>query len=623
MFFNKKLIYCIFIMFISNHLYAQLLQGFPLNPSPGCSDGAIYTWIFSGIPPYTFQWSNGLSGSYQTDLAAGNYCVTVTDVTCCQSIRCFQLHDEGVIEVTGSRNPIADGLCDGSIDVTATGAGAPFSFEWSNGETTEDIENLCVGSYTVTITSQKGCFKILTAQISKSCYDDPANPNRIPEPFIIQPDVSSVTNSTYNNGFIQLNVQSGSPPYYFIWSGPNNFSARDPHIQNLTIGTYCVKASDGCGQQFSQCFTINDCSTAAPIHIALNTDIKSCNGVIERIPNGPILPGTTITATPNGGTPPFQFLWSTGSILNPIRQTKPGIYYVTVTDSRSCKAHAEVKVLNGYSEERNGCLVTAFCNGKRIKSFIEPGQGSISLEELDSKCQIILKCNNSPDIIFQGQSRTITDLSACERLTVCDFGGFLFLNRIEDFRRKEYSFRHIPPPPNCQTCSLTKICIEKTTCTLTGAINERSVNLELCGSPIREEEPELRTLTKELKGIKLIRNLAELEYLFRQPEGIPIDYQKNLLQKTENDTAKSGLYQIFPNPFDDNIYIQYESAEANSIQVELTNIYGQTVQSKAFESIKGTNTQVLQVDNFATGIYIVKLRDKRKILYITKLLKAK
>ena len=44
------------------------------------------------------------------------------------------------------------GASDGSVDLTVTGGDSPFQYQWSNGETTEDISNLTAGIYLVTVT---------------------------------------------------------------------------------------------------------------------------------------------------------------------------------------------------------------------------------------------------------------------------------------------------------------------------------------------------------------------------------------------------------------------------------------------------------------------------------------
>lgn len=45
---------------------------------------------------------------------------------------------------------------DGAIDLTVNGGKSPMAFSWSNGSTTEDIDNLAAGVYTVTVMSDDG-----------------------------------------------------------------------------------------------------------------------------------------------------------------------------------------------------------------------------------------------------------------------------------------------------------------------------------------------------------------------------------------------------------------------------------------------------------------------------------
>ena len=75
-----------------------------------------------------------------------------------------------IIEITGvtpahSASMSSPPDCSGSIDLTATGNAGPFTFQWSNGATTEDINGLCKGTYYVTVTNNFGCTKVLSATV--------------------------------------------------------------------------------------------------------------------------------------------------------------------------------------------------------------------------------------------------------------------------------------------------------------------------------------------------------------------------------------------------------------------------------------------------------------------------
>lgn len=48
-------------------------------------------------------------------------------------------------------------LCNGSIDLTPVGGQLPYTYQWSDGQTTEDLTDLCVGFYQVTVTDALGC----------------------------------------------------------------------------------------------------------------------------------------------------------------------------------------------------------------------------------------------------------------------------------------------------------------------------------------------------------------------------------------------------------------------------------------------------------------------------------
>ncbi len=63
-------------------------------------------------------------------------------------------------------DPSAAGAQNGSIDLTVAGGVAPFSYQWSNNMTTEDLSNLGGGSYSVTVTDGNGCSETMTITLT-------------------------------------------------------------------------------------------------------------------------------------------------------------------------------------------------------------------------------------------------------------------------------------------------------------------------------------------------------------------------------------------------------------------------------------------------------------------------
>ena len=53
-------------------------------------------------------------------------------------------------------DPICEGDCSGNIDLTHLSGIPPYTYQWSNGANTQDLEDLCVGSYIVTVTDANG-----------------------------------------------------------------------------------------------------------------------------------------------------------------------------------------------------------------------------------------------------------------------------------------------------------------------------------------------------------------------------------------------------------------------------------------------------------------------------------
>jgi hypothetical protein len=140
-------------------------------PCHGMPKGAIELKVFGGAQPFAYLWSNGLRTEKIYNLTAGNYTVTVTDKNQCASVKTFNLYEPAPIDLqaqTGS----SGGLW--FINLICAGGAPPYTFQWSTGETTEDIFNLKPAEYSVTVTDQQGCSKVKTILIGTTAVQEPA-----------------------------------------------------------------------------------------------------------------------------------------------------------------------------------------------------------------------------------------------------------------------------------------------------------------------------------------------------------------------------------------------------------------------------------------------------------------
>src|SRR5690606_37372247 len=180
----------------------------------GESDGAIDLYVQGGCLPYTYLWSTGATTEDLSGLPAGTYDVTVSDANGTTVSGSITLTEPDALtlsgqplEYQGGNNISCNGEEDGSIDLTVTGGCAPYTFNWSNGETTEDISNLGAGTYTATVTDQNGCEETISFTLTQ--------PDTLK---IINPIITNVTCAGGNDGSIEITVTGGAAPYNFYWS---------------------------------------------------------------------------------------------------------------------------------------------------------------------------------------------------------------------------------------------------------------------------------------------------------------------------------------------------------------------------------------------------------------------
>ena len=203
----------------------------------GASDGSIDIQISGGTPPYQVTWSNGDTGTYISNLSAGIYTATVTDSNGCIFDFTFILSDPNapVIVIDSVVPPSCNGSLDGAIYITVSGGTSPYSFQWSNGSTTEDLSGIGGGTYTLTVIGADGCQNSISVTIQE------------PPALVVTVTVDTVNDKAW------ANASGGTPPYTYTWTGgitTDTFSIPGP-------GTYWVTVTDSNGCFVTDTFIID------------------------------------------------------------------------------------------------------------------------------------------------------------------------------------------------------------------------------------------------------------------------------------------------------------------------------------------------------------------------------
>jgi uncharacterized repeat protein (TIGR01451 family) len=140
----------------------QLMVFTSTNPAScnGTCDGQASAMVTGGTSPYTYLWTPGgmTMPAVATGLCPGTYTVTVTDSYGCVATAIATVTPTGGSSLTGVivtdsiYNETCLGSGDGAVDITLSGSNpGPFTYQWNNGQTTQDALGLESNLYTVII----------------------------------------------------------------------------------------------------------------------------------------------------------------------------------------------------------------------------------------------------------------------------------------------------------------------------------------------------------------------------------------------------------------------------------------------------------------------------------------
>lgn len=207
--------------------------------------GSATVTASGGVPPYTCEWPQGDTTFTATDLYPGVYVCTVTDANGCtqEGIAYMETLSPIIYILTDLHYVTCFGGNDGGGQLWVQGGQPPYTFLWSNGDTSQTLINVPEGNYECTITDILGGTAIATAT-----FFGPPQIN-------FNYDTTHAT-SNLSNGTININAISGGQgaPYTCLWStGETSLT-----ITGLAAGIYTCTISDHKGCTITETIVLDD-----------------------------------------------------------------------------------------------------------------------------------------------------------------------------------------------------------------------------------------------------------------------------------------------------------------------------------------------------------------------------
>lgn len=304
-----------------------------------------------GTGAYTYAWSpSGGTGSGATGLAAGTYTCIVTDANGCTASATTAITEPVLLTVASAGfNVSCFGSCDGQLVAIPAGGTPTYSFLWSTGCTNASCNNICAGSYTVTITDMNGCTAAGTATVT--------------EPTDIVTTTTTVdAHCGLPDGSASASASGGTGALTYQWiSGPANATWN-----NIPAATYSVVATDANGCHDTVTAVVNNLNG---VTLALNT---TTNLTCYQSADG----NADVDAT--GGTPGYTYAWSPNVSTSDIGSSlTAGNYSVTVTDASGCTSTVTFAITEPTQLTISAAAApAAVCEGSNVQLSSVPAGGT-------------------------------------------------------------------------------------------------------------------------------------------------------------------------------------------------------------------------------------------------------
>lgn len=220
----------------------------------GGADGSIEVIAGGGTGAYpTYEWLPSISTTNKAQgLAEGTYEIRVVDSNGCVSERRTvslrapeSLRAE--LRSMGGKNGF-DVSChdsqDGALSAEVSGGAGGYTIVWSNGDTTREVQDLAVGTYSISVADANGCTTRASAMLTS------------PQPIEFSiGELSPITCVGDSTGALEVrNPVNTIGTVYYQWST----GERGSEIVNKPAGSYVVTVSDDQGCAATRPYTLEE-----------------------------------------------------------------------------------------------------------------------------------------------------------------------------------------------------------------------------------------------------------------------------------------------------------------------------------------------------------------------------
>lgn len=295
----------------------------------GGSDGEIVLTPTNPLEVVTYDWEHGENTATISNLSAGIYSVTATNVALEQFIRSYEVLDGTPITAMFNLTEATCEAADGTADIMVSNAAAAYSIDWqddqgmsigSGSEANTVISDLAGGMYqaVVTNTDASACTATFSFEVVKNSGN-----------LALDATITEVSCKGASTGAIDLTVNNATGTPSASWSN----GAMTTDLMDVPAAAYAVEITDEAGCATTDTYVVNEPTTAVAA-VPEITDESNCGNN-----------DGTISIAPTGGTTTgnYSFAWADDTNANSTSPSnmRSGLaantYTVSITDDNNCE----------------------------------------------------------------------------------------------------------------------------------------------------------------------------------------------------------------------------------------------------------------------------------------------